>query len=262
MMDHCARRSAKFLGGAGRGSVDRERERRAGRPRADRRRRDIHAQEALGQPAGRSWREHLGAQAIRTALAYVWVYRFPMYQWDADRAAGGTPRTTRSAARAGRRAATRDRVGRPGRAEPGGSGRPGTGMQYDLALNGWELGGGSIRIQQRDLLERARCPMGTPSRACGSSSGRCWMPSSTVPRRTAASRSAWTAGRRCWRNQENIREVTAFPKTQSGSDLMLGAPRRSSRSSSRTCTSASTSADFAARASQCPSPERNAKPPA
>ena len=25
-------------------------------------------------------------------------------------------------------------------------------------------------------------------------------------------------------NQENIREVTAFPKTQSGSDLMLGAP--------------------------------------
>jgi len=28
-------------------------------------------------------------------------------------------------------------------------------MQYDLALNGWELGGGSIRIWRRDLLERS-----------------------------------------------------------------------------------------------------------
>ena len=28
-------------------------------------------------------------------------------------------------------------------------------MQYDIALNGWELGGGSIRIWRRDLLERS-----------------------------------------------------------------------------------------------------------
>ena len=28
-------------------------------------------------------------------------------------------------------------------------------LQYDLALNGWELGGGSVRIHRRDLLERS-----------------------------------------------------------------------------------------------------------
>ena len=28
-------------------------------------------------------------------------------------------------------------------------------LQYDIALNGWELGGGSIRIHRRDLLERS-----------------------------------------------------------------------------------------------------------
>ena len=28
-------------------------------------------------------------------------------------------------------------------------------MQYDVALNGWELGGGSIRIWRKDLLERS-----------------------------------------------------------------------------------------------------------
>ena len=57
------------------------------------------------------------------------------------------PRTRRcSTTASGRPATTRRRTTRPAA-----RGR----MQYDLALNGWELGGGSVRIHQRDLLERA-----------------------------------------------------------------------------------------------------------
>ena len=33
-------------------------------------------------------------------------------------------------------------------------------MQYDITLNGWELGGGSVRIHTRDLLERSFALMG------------------------------------------------------------------------------------------------------
>ncbi len=41
---------------------------------------------------------------------------------------------------------------RPSPEDPAGRARA---LQYDLALNGWELGGGSIRIHRRDLLERS-----------------------------------------------------------------------------------------------------------
>ena len=41
---------------------------------------------------------------------------------------------------------------RPAHDDPAGRARA---MQYDIALNGWELGGGSVRIWRRDLLERS-----------------------------------------------------------------------------------------------------------
>ena len=41
---------------------------------------------------------------------------------------------------------------RPSHEDPAGRARA---MQYDIALNGWELGGGSVRIHRRDLLERS-----------------------------------------------------------------------------------------------------------
>src|SRR3712207_7553314 len=46
---------------------------------------------------------------------------------------------------------------RPSPDEPAGRARA---MQYDVALNGWELGGGSVRIHRRDLLERSFALMG------------------------------------------------------------------------------------------------------
>ena len=41
---------------------------------------------------------------------------------------------------------------KPSPEDPAGRARA---LQYDIALNGWELGGGSVRIHRRDLLERS-----------------------------------------------------------------------------------------------------------
>ena len=96
-------------------------------------------------------------------------------------------------------------------------------QQYDLALNGWELGGGSIRIHRRDLLERAFALMGHTLEGMRQFGALLDALEYGAPPHggIAIGVERWVA---LLANQENIREVTAFPKTQSGSDLMLGAP--------------------------------------
>lgn len=65
------------------------------------------------------------------------------------------------------------------------------------------------------LMVSALPPAGRSPRELGSNMGH---------RRTAGSQSAWTDGRPSTPTVDNIREVMAFPKTQSGSDLMMGVP--------------------------------------
>jgi len=60
---------------------------------------------------------------------------------------------------------------RPSRGDPAGRARA---MQYDIALNGWELGGGSVRIHRRELLERSlryRVTRSTRCTSCSRDSG-------------------------------------------------------------------------------------------
>ena len=45
--------------------------------------------------------------------------------------------------------------GDPSRPDPGDPAGRARALQYDLALNGWELGGGSVRFHTRELLARS-----------------------------------------------------------------------------------------------------------
>ncbi|MGZ6256224.1 MAG: aspartate--tRNA ligase [Candidatus Limnocylindria bacterium] len=148
----------------------------------------------------------------KTTLAYVWVYPFPMFKWDAE---------------LGRWDATHNPFSAPlwdeeerMEADPGSV----HAQQYDLALNGWELGGGSIRIHRRDLLERAFALMGHTVAGMRDQFGALLdaLEYGAPPHGgIAIGLDRWSA---LLANQDNIREVMAFPKTQSGSDLMMGAP--------------------------------------
>ena len=95
---------------------------------------------------------------------------------------------------------------------------------YDIVCNGYELGGGSLRIYDPAMQERVFQLLG--------------MPLETIRARFGTLLEAFTYGVpphggiapgidrivMMLGGTENIRDVIAFPKTQSMSDLMLGAP--------------------------------------
>jgi aspartyl-tRNA synthetase len=95
---------------------------------------------------------------------------------------------------------------------------------YDLVVNGWELGSGSVRIHSSDVQQQLFTRLGISPEQARARFGflldafRYGAPPHAgfaigIDRFTAV-----LAG------EENIREVTAFPKTQSGADPLTGAP--------------------------------------
>jgi aspartyl-tRNA synthetase len=101
---------------------------------------------------------------------------------------------------------------------------------YDIVLNGYELGGGSLRIYDPGMQERVFQLLG--------------MPLDMIRARFGTLLQAFTYGVpphggiapgidrivMMLGGTDNIRDVVAFPKTQSMSDLMLGAPSEVDRS--------------------------------
>ncbi len=97
---------------------------------------------------------------------------------------------------------------------------------YDLVLNGMELGGGSIRIHRRELQEKLFKAIGLDETEAVEKFGYLLeaFEFGTPPHGGIAfgfDRLVMLLARR-----RTIRDVMAFPKTQSASDLMTGAPDR------------------------------------
>jgi len=157
-------------------------------------------------------------------LAYAWVHRFPMYQWDADGGRWDATHNPFSGVVPEDEALLVTASGdpsRPSREDPAGRARA---MQYDIVLNGWELGGGSVRIWRRDLLERSFGLQGYTLDQMHERFGallEAFDYGAPPHGGIALGIDRWAA---LLAYQTNIREVMAFPKTQSGTDPMLDAP--------------------------------------
>jgi aspartyl-tRNA synthetase len=184
---------------------------------------DIHCQEALGdvriEVAAR-----LGLVKDTSELSYLWVYDFPMYKWDADNNRWDATHNPFSGVEPDDEELLTTDSGdllKSAPSDPAGKARA---LQHDLVLNGWELGGGSVRIHKHDLVERSFLLQGHSKEAQAAKFGAvldAFEYGAPPHGGIALGIDRWIA---LLTNQSNIREVQAFPKTGTGADLMLGAP--------------------------------------
>jgi len=95
---------------------------------------------------------------------------------------------------------------------------------YDLVANGWELAGGSIRIHRRDIQRRMFELLNIDEEHQRTQFGH--MLSAFEYGAPPHGGIAWGLDRTVmmYANEPNIREVIAFPKTATGTDLMTAAP--------------------------------------
>ena len=145
-------------------------------------------------------------------FAYCWVYEFPLLEWNEEE---------------GRWEATHNPFsGYLEEDAPLLDTDPGAvrAKQYDLVLNGYELGGGSVRNHRRADQERLFALMGYPANELAGRFGALLdaLDYGAPPHGGVAmgiDRVVMLLA-----DEENIREVIAFPKNQRGLDLMFGAP--------------------------------------
>jgi aspartyl-tRNA synthetase len=97
-------------------------------------------------------------------------------------------------------------------------------QSYDLVINGWELGSGGVRIHRSDVQSAVFALLGISDEEAERNFGfllealRFGAPPHAGFAYGIDRLVAILAG------EENIREVIAFPKTQSGADPLTGSP--------------------------------------
>ncbi len=143
---------------------------------------------------------------------YVWVVDFPMFDGVTDT---GRPKPAHHAF-------TMPNLDDLGRLES--DPMSVRSQAYDLVLNGWELGSGSIRIHDPRLQQRVFSLLGIDPEEADRRFGFFLEPF----RYGAPPHGGFAVGLErlvaILAGEDNIREVIAFPKTQSGADPMTGAP--------------------------------------
>ncbi|MBZ0291607.1 MAG: aspartate--tRNA ligase [Anaerolineae bacterium] len=148
----------------------------------------------------------------KNLLAYCWVIDFPMFMWDEENQRWD-PSQHMFTMPLPEDVPLLD-------SEPGAA----RGSQYDMVCNGHEVAGGSIRIHKRDLQEKIFPLIGQTMEHAKEQFGHILEAFEYgVPPHGGI---AWGVDRvvALLAGEPNIREVIAFPKSQTGADVMAHAP--------------------------------------
>ncbi|HWZ61605.1 MAG TPA: aspartate--tRNA ligase [Steroidobacteraceae bacterium] len=151
-------------------------------------------------------------QLVQSGWRPLWVYDFPMFEWDAD--------AKRWVAMHHPFTAPKDADPAALRAAPGAA----TAKAYDMVLNGSEIGGGSVRIHRQEMQSTVFELLGIGADEAQKKFGFLLdaLKFGAPPHGGIAfglDRLAMLMA-----GADSIREVIAFPKTQTAADLLTDAP--------------------------------------